>query len=194
MHGQQEATAAWLHWWQQDWWRQADTSWSSDFFNLPLAQQQSLAWQQPQAVAASFGISPALPPAPPARMMTLLVFEHSDWQRLLALLAAICAPQAAPPDLTGSDLIWCRRLSKALRCDSWLDAACFEPWPVGGLLLLRCLHPESWPRLRLRFPHEWVKQLEEYPSLTLPATRLAALYDAAIWQCQQSGAAPHVDG
>jgi len=192
MSEKDEAIAAWLHWWQQGWWQQADASWSSDFFALPLAQQQKLCWQQPQAVAASFGISPALPPEPPARLLTLLAFSDDDWQRLLALLAAICAPQFAPAEMTGSDLIWCRRLSKALRCDSWLDAACFQPWPVGGLLLLRTLHPQSWPRLRLRFPYPWVEQLDEYPPLSLPVSRLAALYDAVIWQCQQTGAEPHV--
>ncbi|RRZ93724.1 type III secretion protein HrpD [Erwinia sp. 198] len=190
---EQASIADWLHWWQQGWWQQAEAGWTSDFFALPLAQQQALSWQQPQAVAASFGIAPALPPEPPARMLALIAFDDERWQRLLALLAATCAPQAAPSGMAGSDLIWCRRLSKGLRCGSWLDAACFHPWPIGGLLLLRALHPESWPRLRLRFPPEWAAQLEEYPTLTLPHARLAALYDAAIWQCQQSGAEPHVD-
>ncbi|WP_380184442.1 type III secretion protein HrpD [Kalamiella sp. sgz302252] len=193
MNAQQESVAAWLHWWQQGWWQQADASWPSGFFALPLPQRQSLAWQQPQAIAASFGIAPALPPEPHERLLQLIELDEDRWHRLLALLAAICAPQMAPPELNGGDLVWCRRLNKALRCGAWLDAACFQPWPVGGLLLLRTLHPESWPRLRLRFPYEWVKQLEEYPALVLPVSRLAALYDAALWQCRQSGAEPHVD-
>ncbi|MBV4368608.1 type III secretion protein HrpD [Erwinia phyllosphaerae] len=189
----QEQALDWLHWWQQGWWQQAHGSWQSAFFSLPPDSQQMLAWQHPQAVAAGFAVPYTLPPEPEARILALASFSDDRWQRLLALLAACCAPQLTLPQLTAADLIWCRRLAKALRCESWLSAACFQPWTTGGLLLLRCLHPQSWPRLRLRFPPEWVKQLEEYPLLTLPPSRLAALYDAAIWQSQQSEKMPYVD-
>lgn len=184
----------WLYWWQQGYWQLADSSWrENSFFSLPGEQQQKLACQHPLAVAATFGLNPALPPEPEARLLTFIDLPADSRIRLLALLAGICAPQAAPQTLSAATLIWCRRLAKALRCESWLSADCFLPWTTGSLLLLRGLSAESWPRLRLLFPQEWVKQVDEYPAVALPFSRLTALWDAAIWQIQQPESSTHVD-
>ncbi|WP_158783740.1 hypothetical protein [Pantoea sp. BAV 3049] len=190
----EEQAQAWLHWWHQGYWQLADESWANNgFYALPADQQQALAWQHPQAVAASFGIRADLPPEPQSRLLTLIELPGEAWLRLLALLAGICAPQAEPPGLSSANLIWCRRLARALRCESWLPAGYFQPYTSGSLILLRSLHPESWPRLRLLFPRDWVNQVAEYPSAKLPASRLAALLDAAIWQSQQPESVPNVD-
>jgi hypothetical protein len=194
MSWSEEQADRWLDWWQVGYWQQADHSWQeNNFFTLPAEQQQRLAWQHPQAVAAAFGITPALPPEPEPRLLTFIDLPAGSRTQLLALLAGICAPQAAPDTLAAASLIWCRRLAKALRCESWLSADCFLPWTTGSLLLLRALSAESWPRLRLLFPQEWVKQVDEYPAIALPLSRLSALWDAAIWQIQQPESPTHVD-
>lgn len=193
MWNEQQA-GSWLNWWHQGYWQQADQSWADNgFYTLPTEQQQALAWQHPLAVAASFGIEPALPPEPDPRLLTLVTLNREVWPTLLALLAGICAPQSQPPGLSAANRIWCRRLAKALRCENWLSPACFEPYTTGGLILLRSLHPESWPRLRLMFPREGIIQAENHPPVSLPASRLASLWDAALWQSQQPERVPHVD-
>lgn len=187
-------TQHWLHWWQQAYWHQADESWHDNaFFALPADQQQALAWQQPEVVAQGFGIQSAPPAAPDARLITLIALSDEQWTRLLALLAGICAPQSGPPSLSAATLIWCRRLSKALRCESWLSPEQADSYPCGSLLLLRSLAPESWPRLRLRFPRNWTARVDAFAPVALPATRLAGLVDAALWQCQQLESSSYVD-
>lgn len=190
----EEQAGRWLNWWHQGYWQRADQSWGDNgFYALPQEQQQALAWQHPLAVAASFDITPSLPPEPDPRLLKLVDLDNEAWPMLLALLAGICAPQSNPPELTPANRIWCRRLAKALRCENWLPAACFQPYTTGGLILLRTLHPESWPRLRLLFPREWILQADNHPPLNLPAPRLASLWDAALWQSQQSERVSHVD-
>ncbi|WP_051937047.1 hypothetical protein [Erwinia sp. 9145] len=194
MEWSEEQAGRWLHWWHQGYWQQADASWQENsFFALPPEQQQRLCWQHPQAVATGFAIRPALPPAPQARLLAFIDLPADARAHSLGLLAGICAPQSAPEMLTSANLIWCRRLTKALRCDNWLSNDCFHPWTTGSLLLLRGLSPESWPRLRLLFPRGWAMQVDEYPAVALPASRLAALWDAVIWQIQQPESALHVD-
>ncbi|MFU9136275.1 serine kinase [Erwinia tasmaniensis] len=194
MEASEQQAERWLQWWHQGYWQQADESWHiNGFFALPAEQQQALAWQHPLAVAAGFDIRPALPPAPQARLLTLVSLPDACWGRLLTLLAGVCAPHRAPDELSAANRIWCRRLTKALRCESWLDEACFYPYTTGSLLLLHTLSPACWPRLRLRFPREWVKQVSEYPVPDLPESRLAALWDAVIWQSQQPEKMIHVD-
>lgn len=194
MSWDQRQAESWLHWWHQGYWQLADASWSdSGFYAMPEEQQRLLAWQHPQTVAASFGIRPALPPKPEPRLLTLIALPGDSRQLLLALLAGICAPQSEPPGLSPANRIWCRRLAKALRCENWLSADCFQPYAAGSLILLRSLHPDSWPRLRLLFPKLWVTGAERHPSVSLPASRLTTLWDAVIWQSQQPESVPHVD-
>lgn len=194
MSGEEQLAEQWLHWWHLAYWQQADESWSDNgFCAMPPDQQHQLAWRHPQAVAASFGIRPSLPPEPVSRLLTLTSLSGECWQRLLDLITGICAPQTELPELSAANRIWCRRLAKALRCENWLPEGGVQPPVAGGLILLRNLHPDSWPRLRLLFPKEWVIQSEKHPLPGLPASRLAALWDAAIWQSQQSESVPNVD-
>lgn len=189
-----EVIQRWLHWWQQGYWQQADESWGENaFFALPADQQQRLAWQHPEAVAQGFGIEGNLPAEPDTRLLQLLSLSGEHWMTLLALLAGICAPQTAPQGLNGPTRVWCRRLAKALRCESWLPAEHFTPYTTGSLLLLRALNPASWPRMRLLFPVEWANSVDAVPLAALPAARLAGLWDAALWHCQQQESSLYVD-
>lgn len=185
----------WLNWWHQGWWQQADASWQDNpFFRLDAQQQLQVASHHPLEVARGLGASVALPATPSAHILQIVALNVTERTALFDFVREICAPHQAHTRLSASQKIGCRRIARALRCENWLDAEHFAPQGSGVLVLLRELATSSWPRLRLSLPQEGVQQSEAIiPAAPLPATRLNALWEAALWHTQQSETTADVD-
>lgn len=126
-----------------------------------------------------------MPPPPNLILLPLLALEPAQWSRLFSLVATVCdgAHRPARLGLGPAELIWCRRLGKALQPGRWMPVTGFADAPdIQGLRLLRAWVGETvWQRLRLSFARADVVEAERHPWHGLPATRLIALWQAAAW-------------
>lgn len=172
----------WLGWWQHGFWLQADESWrTQSLAQLPLAaqkmylRQNAVRWQQ------ALGILPTALPPPQPMVLAISALDTEGRMRLLTLVAEICG---GATDLPSELKIWLRRLAKGMRTECWLPAGCFTSADSGNSLrLLQALYPALWPRLRLLFPQATTPQ---DAVISLPAHRLRPLWEAALWQVQQT--------
>ncbi|MGD8108723.1 hypothetical protein ACQE32_19085 [Pantoea sp. FN0302] len=176
----------WLAWWHSGYWQTAHESWRQDsWFALPEARRQALARMRAGTIGGQWSVQPS-PVAPPQLLLlSLLALSEPQKIRLLALVEAICGAETA---LTGEEKIWCRRLSRGIRPESWLPEALLSR-PMA-LALLQALYPDCWTRLRMAFPREAALACPATPP-DLPARRLQPIWEAALWRCQ-SGEHNHV--
>lgn len=167
----------WLAWWHSGYWQTAHESWRQDsWFALPEAQRLALARMRAAAIGRQWGVEPS-PLAPPQPLLlNLLALTPSQKMRLLALTGAICGAETG---LSGEEKIWCRRLAKGIRPESWLP----EAFHAHSLALLQALWPACWTRLRMTFPRDAALACPTVP-LDLPPRRLQPLWEAALWRCQ----------
>lgn len=188
----------WLVWWHHGYWWQADDSWRPPrFAALPAAQQQRFLQQHASVWQHALAIPDTPIGTPQPLVLALTRLPMADRAQLLMVMAEITGCATTLPSEVK---IWCRRLAKALRPDSWLP----PDWYAGGdythsLRLLQALWPQLWPRLKLLFPQATVIRcmervtrlsrpevaVSETASPALPATRLYPLLEAALWQCQR---------
>lgn len=169
---------AWLTWWHSGYWQTAHASWRQDsWFALPEARQLALARMRGAAVGSQWGVetAPLAPPQP--LLLDLLALSEPQKTQLLTLTEAICGAETGLP---GEEKIWCRRLAKGLRPESWLPET-FQQQPAA-LPLLQALWPACWSRLRLAFPRDAALACPTTP-LTIPARRLQPIWEAALWRC-----------
>lgn len=173
-------TQAWLTWWHSGYWRAAHESWRDDaWFILPPSQQQRLTRLHADAIGRQWGIAPAPLPQPQPLLLAIAALDEAEKARLLSLIAAVCGAETALP---GEDKIWCRRLAKGLRPESWLPEA-FSPTPAATLTLLQALAPDCWSRLRMAFTRDAALACPASPP-ALPVRRLLAAWEAALWRCR----------
>ncbi|MBT2298555.1 hypothetical protein [Pseudomonas fluorescens] len=127
----------------------------------------------------------AMPPPPNLILLPLLALEPEQWSRLFSLVVTVCdgGHRPARPGLGPAELIWCRRLGKALQPGRWLPAiTSADATDIQGLRLLRAWVGEVvWQRLRHSFARADVIDAERQPWHGLPGTRLTALWQAAAW-------------
>ena len=168
----------WLTWWHSGYWQTAHESWRQDsWFALPDAQRLALTRVRASAPGRQWGVTPSPLASPQPLLLSLLALPAPQKTRLLALADAICGTES---DLCGEEKIWCRRLAKGIRPESWLPQACYAH-PVA-LTLLQALWPACWTRLRMAFPREAALACPTTP-FDLPARRLQPLWEAALWRC-----------
>lgn len=177
----------WVQWWASAW-RQADESWHIDEHFSPRERPllESASQLHHAAVAKRLGLPQGLPSTP--EPVVLRLSEWSGEARLRALLlgAEICGKDRGV-DLHEAEILWCRRVAKALLPGQWLPPEWTKDDPVvGGLRLLCCrLDKACWLRARLLFAKPLVEQVEACAPQALPAGKLAALWDAVAWKNQQ---------
>ncbi|MDI2591021.1 hypothetical protein NYP20_19160 [Pseudomonas sp. N3-W] len=180
----QAQALAWVRWWVEGA-RGADRDWRLGEEGVT---PELLAWlrRHPGAwLDRHLHMTSTLPPAPNAHLLPLLGADSGQWSRVLSLVVTVCAGSEAlhPGALDRADLIWCRRLGRALQPGHWLPVQ----WPQGtphiqGLRLLRAWVGEPvWQRLRLRFARPAIEEAERLAFDDLPAARLAALWQAVVW-------------
>lgn len=180
---QSEMRLNWLRWWHHGFWLQADSSWhSARFSSLTEQQQQRLLHQHATALHRTLLLPSALLPDPHPLILAMSDLQPGSRQLMLDLTAEICG--CATP-LPSEEKIWCRRLAKGLRPESWLPSSLFTGNPSGlSLQLLQALSPNIWPRLKLLFPQSMSTDLPELPA-GVSAERLNTLWQATLWQSQQ---------
>ncbi|TKY83822.1 type III secretion protein [Pectobacterium polonicum] len=187
---------AWLTWWVEDCLLQADPSWWSDKVTLPDVPPRRN-WLHVNTVLLHryFSLPLVLPPKPLTSLMQIGALDTAQRETVLRLMTRVCQP-IRNPDCSDVEGIWCERLAKALRPGLWLPAQVTFPASSSSvslaaayqdaLLLLRIRYGDAcWPRLRLLFPRDWVRDGEGHrgaPPMSLPAARLNVLCDALIWK------------
>ena len=180
----------WLSWWQYGFWLQADTCWRTQrLAQLPAATQIAYLRQHAQGWHQTLGIMPAPLPPPQPLVLAISALDTEARARLLALVAEICGGATGlPAELK----IWLRRVARGMRTECWLPDGLFATDDCGdSARLLQALYPSLWPRLRLLFPQAETPQGDV---LSLPAHRLRPLWEAALWQVQQTpGNTPDVE-
>ncbi|MGP9436854.1 hypothetical protein ACT3RR_15615 [Ewingella sp. AOP8-B2-18] len=178
---------AWLHWWTEGYWQQAEESWHSlAFFQQPeslIARLQSI---DPQLIARQLGIEARLPSAPHTLTLKLLALTAQQQSLALRLTAEICgiySPEANEQLLPEEARLWSKRISRALRPGLWLPENLTSPWQVTILLLLRHVLPIGcWQRVRFLFPQPWIIACEAEQGAELAANKLLPLWEAALWR------------
>jgi hypothetical protein len=176
----------WVQWWASGWLR-ADQSWRIDEYFSPRerALVESASQLHHAAFAQRLGLPQGLPSAPDP--VVLRLSEWSDARsRALLLIAEICGKDRVA-DLHEAEILWCRRVARALLPGQWLPPEWVKGDPaVDGLRLLRCRLDEAcWRRARLLFAKPMVEQVESCTPQALPAGKLATLWDAVVWKNQQ---------
>ncbi len=159
MIGDPQLAHDWLTWWHHGYWWQADDSWRPPrFAALPVAQQQGFLQQHASVWQHALAIPDTPIGTPQPLVLALTNLPMAGREQLLMVMAEITGCATALPSEVK---IWCRRLAKALRPDSWLP----PHWYAGGdyahsLRLLQALWPTLWPRLKLLFPQATVIRCE----------------------------------
>ena len=176
-----DVTLRWLDWWHSGFWRDAHPSWRPTLpFPAPAA---ALARVHGAALRRRLGVTDTPLPRPQPQLLTLLALNADARALLLTLVAEICTGETALP---GDLKIWCRRLAKGLRPESWLPTPpAGQPPAIASLTLLQAHYPDCWPRLRMAFEHDDVSRCPPSPPALEPR-RLQPLWDAALWQCQRA--------
>lgn len=177
----------WVQWWASGW-LGADQSWQVEDYFSPSerALLEPASHLHHVAFARRLGLSPGLPAKPDPVVLRLSEWNAETRSRALSLIAEICGKDRVV-DLHEAERLWCRRVAKALLPGQWLPSEWAKGDPaVDGLRLLRCrLDGACWQRARLLFPRPMVEQVESGTPETLPAAKLAALWEAVIWKNQQ---------
>lgn len=177
----------WVQWWTSGWLR-ADESWRIDehFSPREWALVGSASQLHHAAFAERLGLPQGLPSKPDPVVLRLSEWSAEARSRALLLIAEICGKDRAA-DLHEAEILWCRRVAKALLPGQWLPPEWSKGDPgVDGLRLLHCrLDGACWPRARLLFAKQMVEQVESCTPETLPVAKLATLWDAVIWKNQQ---------
>ncbi|MET3056224.1 serine kinase [Serratia marcescens] len=176
-----DVTLRWLEWWHGGFWLDAHPSWRQALpFPAPVA---ALARVHGGALRRRLGITDTPLPLPQPQLLTLLALNADARALLLALVAEICTGGTALP---GELKVWCRRMTKGLRPESWLPVPPTGQKPaITSLTLLQSHYFDYWPRLRMAFEYDDVNRCPPLP-LALESRRLHPLWEAALWQCKRA--------
>ncbi|QTF08187.1 type III secretion protein [Brenneria izadpanahii] len=175
----------WVRWWAGQCVLQADPDWDEPrFFTPPSPRLRQFIHANPLALGRYFDLPAQPPPAPEPSLMRLGALNADRRALVLRLMAVVCRPAEAPRDIAAEQVIWCRRLAKALRPGLWLPADCSFTDDADALALLRVHYGEAcWPRLRLLYPRALSERSPLFKQ-SLPAGRLKALCEALIWKAE----------
>lgn len=173
----------WVRWWAGLCILQAAPDWDEQHFFTPqIPRLRQFIHVNPAEVGRYFDLPAQLPPEPEPSLMRLGALSADGRAQVLRLMAVVCRPAGTTPEISAEQVIWCRRLAKALRPGLWLPASCSFSDAADALSLLRVRYGElCWPRLRLLYPRALTDRCPLCKQ-SLPAGRLKALCDALIWK------------
>lgn len=162
---------AWAQWWAFPW-QYAHQDWIDDDYPAIAA-----LYHNERRVPGNFaGVPACLPPAPHPTVLRLALATPDQLSLAMTLVHDTFNPDAAAA-LSENHHQWCIRLSKAMPPDMLLPDA--DPLQ----LLHRWVDPSIWQRLRLRFPHQRVCEVEKkICSLENAHSRLNTLWQAVVWR------------
>lgn len=170
---------AWAQWWAFPW-RHAHEDWRGDKYPAIKVLYRN----RRSAPDDLTGIVACLPPAPHPTVLRLALASTEQLNLALTLVHDTFNPEAATP-LSESQHLWCMRLSKALPPTMLSRDA--DPLQ----LLSSWVEPETWRRLRLRFPRNRVQAVEKSTvSLENASSRLNTLWQAVVWRVTTLANAP----
>lgn len=162
---------AWAQWWAFPW-KGAHHDWKGDEYRAIHA----LYHNGRLTPADLTGMSACLPPPPHSTVLRLALASTEQLDLALTLVHGTVNPEAATP-LSDSHHLWCMRLSKAL------PPTLLPPDTDPLQLLHGWIEPDTWQRLRLRFPLERVHRVEQRDvSLDNTSSRLNTLWQAVVWR------------
>lgn len=170
---------AWAEWWAFPW-EHAHEDWRGDKYPSISVLYHS----RRSAPDGLTSIAACLPPAPHPTVLRLALASTEQLNLALTLVHGTFNPEAAPP-LSESQHLWCMRLSKAL------PPTMLSPDADPLQLLSSWIEPDTWQRLRLRFPRNRVCAVEKSNiSLENSSSRLNTLWQAVVWRVTTSANAP----
>ncbi|MBX9404943.1 hypothetical protein K5E40_04545 [Pseudomonas baetica] len=194
-----EQALAWVRWWVQGA-RRAESGWVLGEQGIEPRRLAFLRSHSGPWLDAHLGMSNEWPPSPNPVLLPLLSLDCTQWLRVLNLVVVVCAgsQSAEVGGLSRAELVWCRRLGKALQPGHWLPPSWSADSPeIRGLRLLRAWVGEAvWRRLRLIFDRSRVAAAEAHCFAPLPPQRLTSLWQAVGWYAltfQNEQGTPHVD-
>lgn len=86
-----DTETAWLEWWTQGFWLEADSSWQFlPFFRLAPEWRIRLSRFHPAAMASQLNVPDTLPGAPDARLLALWRAKPSQRRLMMQLASEIC--------------------------------------------------------------------------------------------------------
>jgi len=176
---------AWLSWWRSGFVHQIDRSWHHlTFFELSDTAKKQITEKHPLALLPLLSLSP-LPVQPPdKRVLKWVELSQGEETGVMALTRAICFQNART--LTEPDNLWCERIAKALRPETWLPSHWKGQPDELIALLLPLMSVGSWSRMRLRFHYSDVLKAEDSGDLPLPINRISALWDAVLYRIRET--------
>lgn len=162
---------AWVQWWAFPW-KDAHADWKGDEFPAIEALYHS-----GRLAPGNFnGIAACLPPEPQPTLLRLALATREQLNLALTLIHDTFNP-LFDASLSPSHHLWCVRLSKAMPPDM------LAPGTDPLQLLHRWVDPAIWQRLRLRFPRERVRAVEQQQgAIERASNRLNTLWQAVIWR------------
>lgn len=174
----------WLEWWHSGFFLNSDPDWhkQSRLFSLSGEQLRKFLRQNASILPTMLALSEQGPSDPQPLILNITQLNSDQRCLLLDLVAEICG---CPTKLSSEHKIWCRRLAKGMRPQTWLPETFSQHGgKANSLLLLNALIPDIWSRAKFLFPRRAVEELNTLPSLALSASRLRPLWEAALWRCQ----------
>ncbi len=160
---------AWARWWAYPW-KHSHADWRTDPAINALYRTNGL------PTVAINGITPCLPPRAHSTVLQIALASTEQLNLMLELIHNILNPDTTT-QLSESHYLWCVRLSRALPHEIRVA----EENPLRSLR--SWVDPLTWQRLRLRFPCEPVREIEE--KTIEPGNRpsqLDTLWQAVVWR------------
>ncbi|CCP01840.1 type III secretion protein HrpD [Erwinia amylovora Ea644] len=184
-----DAALRWLRWWYIDCWLTADAQWrQASFYQLEDALLSALAHTHHAMICQQLQLATPLIPVD-GDLLAWLKLTAPQRQLALRLAAEVCWRGSTQATLLPEQQRWCRRIAQGMRPGMWLPTLNGLPSDEGdinGLWLLKMrAGPQCWPRLRLSFPQEAVKALEQLAPIAEFPARLLPLWQAVFWYASQ---------
>lgn len=179
----------WLRWWCIDSWLAAEETWrQAAFYQLDDSRLAALAQTHHSTICQQLQLTRNVSPVDE---VLLLWLEMTAEQRLLSLrlAAEVCWRDSTGDTLSPEHQRWCRRIAQGMRPGLWLTEAeglpCDEGDTNGLWLLSQRVGPVCWQRIRLIFPQQQVRAVEQLPQMSAFPPRLLPLWQAVFWYASQ---------
>lgn len=162
---------AWARWWAFPW-ESAHEDWKgSDYAAI-----ETLFRRGQSAPDKLTGYAACLPADPNTTVIHLALASKDQLNLMLALVHGTFTPRGSTL-LSDSHHQWCMRLSKALL------PAMLPPGSDPLQLLHSWVEPTTWQRIRLRFAHKYVAEVEAKKlPFEFTGNRLDTLWQAVVWR------------
>lgn len=178
---------AWVRWWALAW-ATAHADWHVPALRAIAPESlNALTRHCHPLLGRTFAIEPCLPIEPHPALLQWVLADTQQQALILMLLEAMCQP-IADSRLSTDQNLWCERVAKALRPGQWL-----KPTDDPLQLLRAWVTPQTWQRMRLRFPRPRITEIERLAPYTIARSKLEALWQALIWHVIEEAAPPTLE-